>query len=93
MTQHQLAALRCTSTLACAPPVINLALTTACRCDELHYRILTLDNGLRAVVVSDPETDKAAASLDVRVGSMLDPPELQGLAHFLEHMLFYASEK
>jgi hypothetical protein len=65
----------------------------AARCDELSYRFASLPNGLRAVLVSDPETDKAAASLDVRVGSLLDPPELQGLAHFLEHMLFYASEK
>jgi insulysin len=27
------------------------------------------------------------------VGSLLDPPEFQGLAHFTEHMLFYSSEK
>jgi len=63
------------------------------RCDDLDYRIIELKNGLRAVLVSDPDTDKAAAALNVRVGSLLDPPELQGLAHFLEHMLFYASEK
>ena len=44
------------------------------RCDELSYRIVELSNGLRAVLVSDPTTDKAAAALDVRVGSMLDPP-------------------
>lgn len=35
------------------------------QCDKLDYRIITLDNGLRAVLVSDPETDKTAASLDV----------------------------
>lgn len=29
----------------------------------------------------------------VRVGSMSDPQELPGLAHFCEHMLFYSSEK
>jgi hypothetical protein len=51
------------------------------RCDELAYRIVSLPNGLRAALVSDPDTDKAAAALDVRVGSLLDPPELQGLAH------------
>ena len=33
--------------------------------DKLQYRILELDNGLRAVLVHDPEADKAAASLDV----------------------------
>jgi secreted Zn-dependent insulinase-like peptidase len=60
----------------CAPAIRTapLAAGNPHRCDELSYRILSLDNGLRAVLVSDPETDKAAASLDVRVGSMLDPP-------------------
>lgn len=29
----------------------------------------------------------------MRVGSLSDPAELPGLAHFLEHMLFYASER
>lgn len=35
----------------------------------------------------------AAAALVVGVGSMYDPPEAQGLAHFLEHMLFMGTEK
>ena len=56
--------------------------------DERHYRILTLDNGLQTVLVSDPQADKAAASMNIRVGSAQDPEDLQGLAHFLEHMLF-----
>jgi secreted Zn-dependent insulinase-like peptidase len=34
-----------------------------------------------------------AAGLQVRVGSLLDPKKMPGLAHFCEHMLFYASEK
>ena len=29
----------------------------------------------------------------VRVGSLSDPKDIPGLAHFCEHMLFYASEK
>lgn len=35
----------------------------------------------------------AAACLTVGVGSMADPPELRGLAHYLEHMLFMGSAK
>lgn len=31
--------------------------------------------------------------VQVRVGSLSDPEEFLGLAHFLEHMLFYASER
>ncbi len=35
--------------------------------DTCSYRFLELPNGLRALLVHDPETDKAAASLDVSV--------------------------
>ena len=35
----------------------------------------------------------AAAAMVVGVGSMYDPPEAQGLAHFLEHMLFMGTKK
>jgi hypothetical protein len=111
------------------------------RCDACAYRFVTLPNQLRVLLISDPETDKAAAALNVsvgracgrrllvllprrctwravlvggharsascdtslllfrpcthqvRVGSMSDKAELPGLAHFLEHMLFYSSEK
>ncbi|MGR3984293.1 MAG: insulinase family protein [Gammaproteobacteria bacterium] len=61
--------------------------------DRKHYRVLQLDNGLTAALVSDPSGDKAAASLDVRVGSGSNPQDWQGLAHMLEHMLFLGSEK
>ena len=60
--------------------------------DERDYRILELENGLTALLVSDPDADKAAASMNVRVGSAQDPEDLQGLAHFLEHMLFLGTE-
>ncbi|WP_156013460.1 insulinase family protein [Thioalkalivibrio sp. HK1] len=61
--------------------------------DLREYRALSLANGLRAVVVHDPGSEKAAAALSVGVGSTDDPPSRQGLAHFLEHMLFLGTEK
>jgi insulysin len=61
--------------------------------DDRDYRFVTLDNGLRVLLVSDPATDKAAASLVVFRGSYHDPDEYPGLAHFLEHMLFIGTEK
>ncbi|MGB2109895.1 MAG: insulinase family protein, partial [Marinobacter vinifirmus] len=54
---------------------------------------LELDNGLRVVLASDPAADKAAASMNVAVGSGNDPKDREGLAHFLEHMLFLGTEK
>uniref|UniRef100_A0A914XIB4 Insulin-degrading enzyme n=1 Tax=Plectus sambesii TaxID=2011161 RepID=A0A914XIB4_9BILA len=61
--------------------------------DKRLYRGLELHNGLRVILVSDPTTDKSAASLDVSVGHLNDPWELPGLAHFCEHMLFLGTEK
>jgi len=61
--------------------------------DEYSYRLVNLGNGITALIVHDADTDKAAAACDVRVGSLSDPDDLPGLAHFTEHMLFYSSEK
>lgn len=61
--------------------------------DEREYGVLELDNGLKVLLVSDPEADKAAAALNVHVGSMQNPDEQLGLAHYLEHMLFLGTEK
>ena len=61
--------------------------------DPNEYRYLELDNGLRVVLASDPAADKAAASMNVAVGSGNDPKDREGLAHFLEHMLFLGTEK
>jgi len=61
--------------------------------DTRQYRALILENQLKVLLISDPETDKAAASMDVNAGSNSDPEDFQGLAHFLEHMLFLGTEK
>lgn len=42
----------------------------------------------KVLLIHDPETDREAAAMDVRVGSLSNPPSLLGLAHFCEHMLF-----
>lgn len=42
---------------------------------------------------TEEEEILAACSLMIDVGSFSDPPEIQGLAHFLEHMIFMGSEK
>ncbi|MEP3891571.1 MAG: insulinase family protein [Hellea sp.] len=61
--------------------------------DKRDYAYKKLDNGLKVVVVSDPDADKAAASLDVHIGHMADPADREGLSHYLEHMLFLGTGK
>ncbi|WP_168927423.1 insulinase family protein [Nitrincola alkalilacustris] len=60
--------------------------------DTREYETLVLDNQLKVLLVSDPSAEKAAASLDVGVGSGANPVHRPGLAHFLEHMLFLGTE-
>ena len=48
-------------------------------------------NSLRCVLVSDPDSETSAASMNVHVGSVLEP--VPGLAHYLEHMLFMGTAK
>ena len=60
--------------------------------DKRSYRHLTLGNRLDVLLVHDVETEKSSACVDVRIGSMADPKEMPGLAHFLEHMLFLGTE-
>ncbi|GAB2781309.1 insulinase family protein [Halomonas shantousis] len=61
--------------------------------DNRDYRALTLENGLEVLLISDPEADKAAAAMNVAVGSDNDPEDIPGLAHFLEHMLFLGTDR
>ncbi|MCR8923904.1 insulinase family protein [Dasania sp. GY-MA-18] len=61
--------------------------------DSRSYQALVLNNQLKVLLISDPRADKAAASLDLHIGSRQDPQQSEGLAHFLEHMLFLGTEK
>jgi len=61
--------------------------------DHKSYKAITLKNGLRVLLVENNESDKAAAALAVNAGHFNDPKNRQGLAHFLEHMLFLGTKK
>ncbi|MCA1766954.1 MAG: insulinase family protein [Idiomarina sp.] len=61
--------------------------------DKRDYQHLTLENQLKVLLVHSPDSPKAAASVAVNAGHFDDPEHTQGLAHFLEHMLFLGSEK
>ncbi|MBQ4831834.1 insulinase family protein [Pseudoalteromonas sp. MMG010] len=63
------------------------------RNDNRAYRTLTLDNGLKVLLVQDKDATKAAASMAVNAGHFDDPLDRQGLAHFLEHMLFLGTDQ
>ena len=60
--------------------------------DPRQYRFLTLPNGVAVVLISDPESDTAAACVTLNVGHMQDPKDLAGLAHLHEHLLFLGNK-
>ena len=60
--------------------------------DLKKYQAITLKNGLRVLLIHNDETAKSAAALAVNVGHFNDPKDRQGLAHFLEHMLFLGTK-
>lgn len=63
--------------------------------DQKEYSLIKLQNGLKALLVKNPtncddeshKDNSAAVSLCIDVGSFEDPLEVQGLFHFLEHMV------
>ena len=63
------------------------------RLDDRKYRVMTLNNGLRVLLISDSNSNFSAAAMDVPSGSFNDPPDYEGLAHFCEHMLFIGTKK
>lgn len=52
------------------------------------YFIDTLENGVRLVTVPMPQLHAAELVCYVGVGGRNEPPELSGISHFLEHMIF-----
>jgi len=56
------------------------------------FKYGVLPNHIKYVVIQDKDTI-SNVSMAVKVGSVDDPKEYMGLAHFLEHMLFLGSNK
>ncbi|EPM0403298.1 pitrilysin, partial [Klebsiella pneumoniae] len=61
--------------------------------DTRQYQAIRLDNDMVVLLVSDPQAVKSLSALVVPVGSLQDPADHQGLAHFLEHMTLMGSQK
>lgn len=53
----------------------------------LGIRDRSLKNGLRLITIKKPGA-LMAVNFGIASGAMYDPPELKGISHFMEHMLF-----
>lgn len=61
--------------------------------DDRSYRVIRLPNKLEALLVHDPDTDKASAAVNVNVGNFSDADDMPGMAHAVEHLLFMGTQK
>lgn len=51
-----------------------------------------LKNGLKVLIHRDPLTPMAVTNLVFNAGSKYDPPEMTGMAHLFEHLMFSGSK-
>src|SRR3954453_835502 len=56
-----------------------------------HHR--RLPNGLDIIAETNPDSYSFAAGLFVKTGARDEDPKLNGVSHFLEHMMFKGSDK
>src|SRR5713226_8315498 len=53
-----------------------------------NWEIDSLDNGLRVVTTTIPTAQSASINIFVGVGSRCEQPRVNGISHYMEHMLF-----
>jgi predicted Zn-dependent peptidase len=59
----------------------------------LTFRYHQLKNGLDIVAEENPDSHSIALGLFVKTGARDEDPKLNGVSHFLEHMMFKGSDK
>jgi len=59
----------------------------------MNTQITTLGNGLRVVTTAMPGAQSASVNIFVGAGSRYESKRLNGVSHYLEHMLFKGTEK
>ena len=61
--------------------------------DDRKFYGSKLQNGIKYIVINDSHLKKSFVTVSVNIGSYSNPEGYDGLAHFLEHMLFMGSKK
>jgi len=61
--------------------------------DLLNAKIYQLENGLKVYLTKNTQSPTFYAEIAVRCGSIHDPANATGMAHYLEHLMFKGSQK
>jgi predicted Zn-dependent peptidase len=59
----------------------------------MDYKLDRLQNGLRVITSELPNSESATLTVWIGVGSRYEDEKVNGLSHFLEHMVFKGSKK
>lgn len=59
----------------------------------MKYRLTTLENGIRVITSERPEIESVSLGVWVKTGSAYEDESVNGISHFLEHMVFKGSAK
>lgn len=59
----------------------------------MNYKLSTLSNGLRVLIVPMPSLESVTLTVWVKIGSRSESKKIGGLSHFIEHMVFKGSSK
>ena len=59
----------------------------------MQHQQTTLNNGLRIITAERPQTETVSLGIWVNTGSAYESKEINGISHFVEHMVFKGSEK
>ena len=81
------------TTRATAPVAVLATELEKSSLDDRAYRVIQLQNKLEVLLAHDPDTDRASAAMDVRVGSFSDADDMLGMAHAVEHMVLLGTKK
>ena len=59
----------------------------------MESQISTLANGLRVITSSRPSLESVSLGIWVNTGSACEQENINGISHFLEHMVFKGTPK
>lgn len=60
---------------------------------KLNLKVSTLENGVRVTTAAMPHVAAVTIGLWVRVGGRHEPARLNGVSHFIEHLLFKGTKR
>ena len=68
--------------------VLAIGLAASAAAQDLDVREVTLDNGMRVLLLARPGDPNVACGWIAHVGSVNERPGITGLSHLFEHMMF-----